>query len=108
MPHSTTDSSTSPKRTSNKSYEYITISAGIVGSALVSRLSQHHPGRSVLLIEAGKGFKDNPLVPQSVVAPRLRGSELDWRSESTLQKHLAGRKAYEAAGKALGVGSVIK
>ena len=108
MPHSTTDGSTSLDGISSKSYEYITVSAVVVGSALASRLSQRHPGRSVSLIEEGKESKDHPLVPQSLVAPRLRGSELDWKSKSTRQKHLGGRKAYEAAGKALGGGSVIK
>ena len=107
MPHSTTDGSTGPDGTSSKNHEYITVSAGVVGSALVSRLSQRHLGRLVLLIEAGKQSKDNPLVPQCLVAPRLRGSELDWKSESTPQKHLGGRKAYEATGKALGGGSVL-
>ena len=107
MPHSTTDGSMSPDGTSSNSYDYIIIGAGIAGSALASRLSQRHPQRSVLLIEAGKDSKDNPLVPQPLVAPMLRGSELDWKYESTPQKHLGGRRVYEAAGKALGGGSVI-
>ena len=37
----------------------------------------------------------------------LRGGELDWKYESTPQEHLDGRRIYEAAGKALGGGSVI-
>ncbi len=65
------------------------------------------PGRSVLLLEAGKESKDNPLVPQPLLAPMLRVSEIDWKYESTPQRHLGGRKVYEAAGQVLGGGSVI-
>lgn len=107
MPHSTANGSLSPDGTCSNSYDYIIVGAGIAGSALASRLSQRHPHRSVLLIEAGKVAKDNPLVPQPLVAPLLRGGELDWKYESTPQEHLGGRRVFEAAGKALGGGSVI-
>ncbi|KAK4694499.1 hypothetical protein P7C71_g3105, partial [Lecanoromycetidae sp. Uapishka_2] len=107
MPHSTVDSSLRPDGTCTNSFDYIVVGAGIAGSALASRLHQRHPHRSVLLIEAGKTPNDNPLVPQPLVAPMLRGGELDWKYESTPQEHLDGRRIYEAAGKALGGGSVI-
>ena len=107
MPHSTANSSLSPDGTCANSFDYIVVGAGIAGSALASRLHQRHPRRSVLLIEAGKTADGNPLVPQPLVAPMLRGGELDWKYESTPQEHLDGRRIYEAAGKALGGGSVI-
>ena len=105
MPHSTANGSLSPNGTCN-GYDYIVVGAGIAGSALASRLRERHPHRSILLIEAGKNPKDNPLVPQPLVAPMLRGGELDWKYESTPQENLGGRRVYEAAGKALGGGSV--
>ena len=97
----------SPDGTSSNSYDYIIVGTGIAGSALASRLSQRRPRRPVLLINAGEESKDKPLVPQPLVALMLRGSELDWEYESTPQKHLGGRKVYEAAVKALGGGSVF-
>ncbi|KAL9125523.1 MAG: hypothetical protein Q9217_005280 [Psora testacea] len=89
------------------SFDYIVVGSGCAGSALASRLSERYPGRSVLLVEAGPNPSYHPLVPQPLVAPMLRGSELDWKYESTLQPHLGNRAIYEAAGKALGGGSVI-
>lgn len=107
MPHSTVNISESPDGSCANSFDYIVVGAGIAGSALASRLHQRHPDRSVLVIEAGKSPNDNSLVPQPLVAPMLRGGELDWKYESTPQEHLDGRQIYEAAGKALGGGSVI-
>ena len=92
---------------SSNSFDYIVVGAGCSGTALASRLSERHPHRSVLLVEAGPNSNYHPLVPQPLVAPMLRGSELDWKYESIPQPHLANRPIYEAAGKALGGGSVI-
>ena len=89
------------------SYDYIVVGAGVAGSAVASRIAEHYPQRSVLLIEAGPESTGNPLVPSPLTAPKLRGGELDWKYESIPQKHLGDRPIYEAAGKALGGGSVI-
>ena len=96
-----------PDGSAKNSFDYIIVGAGCAGSALASRLSTLHPDRSVLLVEAGPNPSYHPLVPQPLVAPMLRGSELDWKYESIPQVHLAKRPIYEAAGKALGGGSVI-
>lgn len=96
-----------PDGSARNSFDYIIVGAGCAGSALASRLSALHPDRSVLLLEAGPNPSYHPLVPQPLVAPMLRGSELDWKYESVPQVHLAKRPIYEAAGKALGGGSVI-
>ena len=97
----------SPNGAAKNSFDYIVVGAGCAGSALASRLSERYPHRSILLVEAGPNSSYHPLVPQPLVAPMLRGSELDWKYESTPQPHLANRAIYEAAGKALGGGSVI-
>ena len=115
MPHSTDANAQravtpNPDGSSSNSFDYIIIGAGIAGTTLASRLSERYPERSVLLIEAGQGpdkYKDNPLVPQPLVAPMMRGGELDWKYTSTPQERLGGRQIYEAAGKAVGGGSVI-
>ena len=96
-----------PDGSAKNSFDYIIVGAGCAGSALASRLSTQHPDRSVLLVEAGPNPSYHPLVPQPLVAPMLRGSELDWKYESIPQVHLAKRPIYEAAGRALGGGSVI-
>ena len=91
----------------NSSFDYIVVGAGVAGSAVASRIAEHQPNRSVLLIEAGPDPSDNPLVPSPLTAPKLRGGELDWKYETIPQKQLGGRAVDEAAGRALGGGSVI-
>ena len=108
IPRSTTaDSSLSPDGSYGNGYSYTIVGAGIVGSALASRLAQRYTHNPNLLVEARKSsYKDNPLVPQTLVAPLLHGNELDWNYETIPQEHLGGHKIYEAAGEALGGVSV--
>ena len=111
MPHSTqTEETPNPDGSSRNAFDYIIVGAGIAGTTLASRLVERYPQRTVLVIEAGQGpekYGENPLVPQPLMAPMMRGGELDWKYTSTPQEHLGGRQIYEAAGKAVGGGSVI-
>jgi choline dehydrogenase-like flavoprotein len=87
--------------------DYIVVGGGIGGCVVASRLKQRLPDASVVLIEAGPDASDHPLVADAANAQKIRASELNWNYPSVPQRHLNDRVCYNAAGKALGGGSVI-
>ena len=91
----------------NNTFDYIVVGAGVAGCAVASRLAERHPDRTVLLVEAGPDACGNALVPSPLAAPKLLGGELDWKYETVPQRQLGGRCVAEAAGRALGGGSVV-
>jgi len=96
--------------TSFESFDFIIVGAGIGGTVVASRLYERDPSLSILLIEAGLDASKTSLAEATasiLLAPTLRGSELDWNYETVPQKHLNGSKVYIGAGKAIGGGSVI-
>jgi choline dehydrogenase-like flavoprotein len=89
------------------SYYYIIVGGGIAGSVVASRLHEHPPHLSILLIEAGPDVVTNPLVADSRNHPFQAGSKLDWNHSTVPQRHLNNQRCPNGAGKALGGGSAI-
>jgi choline dehydrogenase len=82
-------------------YDYIIIGAGSAGCVLANRLSKD-PSNKVLLLEAGP--KDsNPMIHMpGGCAEVLKSDKLNWKFQSTPQKHLNGHVFEIPRGKTLG------
>lgn len=82
-------------------YDFIIIGAGSAGCVLANRLSAN-PKHQVLLLEAGP--KDyNPMIHMpGGCAEVLKSNSLNWKFESTAQKHLNNRTYEIPRGKTLG------
>ncbi|GJJ09051.1 hypothetical protein Clacol_003273 [Clathrus columnatus] len=73
----------------NKTFDYIIVA----GSVLAGRLSEES-GITVLLLEAGKGHINDPLIDTPSGGARgfqLGNPDYDWAFETTSQKNLNGR-----------------
>lgn len=80
---------------------------GVAGSVIASRLHEKNPSLSIVLIEAGSDVTEHPWVLPAATAPRLLGSEMDWKYSTVPQRHFDQRVCSQHAGKALGGGSAI-
>ncbi|KAJ5901286.1 glucose dehydrogenase [Penicillium tannophilum] len=89
----------------NETYDYIIIGGGLAGSALAGRLAEHHPSRSILVLEAGSNVVGHPLTSSPLACFGAHLSPIDWAYTTVPQIHLNGRQCYAAAGKALGGGT---
>ena len=91
---------------STSTADFIIVGGGIGGATLANQLHKLDPAAKITLIEAGKAPDDHPLINTSDPFALLHG-EFDFDYYTVPQKHLNGRKMHQAAGKALGGGSVI-
>ena len=88
-------------------YDVVIVGGGSAGSALANRLSAD-PSTSVLVLEAGRTDRFDPLIHAPAALPFPIGNPLyDWRYESEPEPAMGGRRIYHARGKVLGGSSSI-
>jgi len=87
-------------------FDYIIVGAGSSGCVLANRLSAD-PANRVCLVEAGKEDKSFLVHLPIGVAWLFHHKDLNWRFNSTPQKHAGGREIYIPRGKVLGGSSSI-
>ncbi|KAJ1307108.1 hypothetical protein OPQ81_001226 [Rhizoctonia solani] len=90
-------------------FDYLVVGGGLAGLVVANRLSEN-PNIRVGVIEAGRYFKDDPLI-NTPAAARNRFLQMnatyDWRLSSAPQKNLNNRVLPLPRGKALGGTSAI-
>ena len=91
-------------------YDYIVVGAGSAGSVVASRLSEDED-KTVLLLEAGGHYDENPLLHVPLVLLDLQHSIHDWEYYTEPQKMaclgLHENRTYIPRGKVLGGSSLI-
>lgn len=88
-------------------YDVVIVGGGSAGCALANRLSAD-PSTSVLVLEAGRTDRFDPLIHAPAALPFPIGNPLyDWRYESEPEPAMNGRRVYHARGKVLGGSSSI-
>ncbi|CAE6478199.1 unnamed protein product [Rhizoctonia solani] len=92
-----------------KEFDYIVVGGGLAGLVVANRLSEN-PDVRVGVIEAGRYFKDDPLIntPAAVLNRYLQNNATyDWGLSTVPQKHLNNRLVGLPRGKVLGGSSAI-
>ena len=88
-------------------YDVVIVGGGSAGCALANRLSAD-PSTSVLVLEAGRTDRFDPLIHAPAALPFPIGNSLyDWKYESEPEPAMGGRRVYHARGKVLGGSSSI-
>ena len=91
--------------TINDEYDYIVVGGGSAGSVVATRLSEDE-GTTVLLLEAGGHFNENPMMNIPLLWSTSLGTEYDWSYVMEPQKHsfwgLNDNKALWHGGRVLG------
>jgi choline dehydrogenase len=88
-------------------YDVVIVGGGSAGCALANRLSAD-PSTSVLVLEAGRTDRFDPLIHAPAALPFPIGNPLyDWKYESEPEPAMGGRRIYHARGKVLGGSSSI-
>ena len=88
-------------------YDYVIVGGGSAGCALANRLSAD-PSTSVLVLEAGRTDRFDPLIHAPAALPFPIGNPLyDWKYETEPEPEMGGRRVYHARGKVLGGSSSI-
>ena len=88
-------------------YDVVIVGGGSAGCALANRLSAD-PSTSVLVLEAGRTDRFDPLIHAPAALPFPIGNPLyDWKYETEPEPAMDGRRIYHARGKVLGGSSSI-
>ena len=88
-------------------YDVVIVGGGSAGCALANRLSAD-PSVSVLVLEAGRTDRFDPLIHAPAALPFPIGNPLyDWKYESEPEPAMNDRRVYHARGKVLGGSSSI-
>ena len=94
----------------NSSYDYILVGGGSAGSVLASRLSVD-PENTVLLLEAGGDYTENPTYHVPLAFFSLQKTAADWAYFTVPQKDsnlgMTDQKSFWPRGKVLGGGSIL-
>lgn len=85
----------------SKAYDYVLVGGGTAGCVLAARLSED-PDVSVLLLEAGGGYKGNIFSAIPLGWPKLFRTSSDWSYDTTPQSSAGDRPWYWPRGKMLG------
>ena len=93
-------------RESIGAYDYVIVGAGSAGCVLANRLSAH-PAARVCLLEAGGPDKDPLINAPMGFAFFPPWSPVNWKFDTTPQKHLDNRICYQPRGRVLGGSSSI-
>lgn len=89
-------------------WDYIIVGGGTAGSLLANRLtSGKAAGKRVLVLEAGSGDYNHPMVKIPAGVLKLFQGDKDWNFTSTNEKQTSGRGIYLCRGKILGGSSAL-
>ncbi|KAG8812464.1 hypothetical protein FRC17_002019 [Serendipita sp. 399] len=83
----------------NQTFDYVVVGGGLTGITVAARLAEN-PSNTILIIEAGRNDRDNPLVYDIFQYGNVFASDLNWRYPTEEGKNIT-------AGKTLGGGSSI-
>ena len=86
-------------------YDYVIVGGGAAGSVLASRLSAH-PGRTVVLLEAG-GWDRQKEIAIPAAFSKLFRTDFDWAYTTVPQRELHDRQLFWPRGKGIGGSSSI-
>ena len=94
----------------NKSYDYIVVGAGSAGAVVASRLSED-PESTVLLLEAGGDYTEDPVYHIPFRFFDLQKTKADWQYYTVPQKHscqgMKDKRSMWPRGKVLGGSSIF-
>ena len=85
----------------NPLYDYLIVGGGTAGCVLASRLLEHRPLLSILIIEAGGDVTKHPHIYKPLEAAHLHFSDIDFKYFTVPQKHLDNKPRYVVGVKAL-------
>ena len=84
-----------------KHYDYIIVEEETAGCVLASRLLEHNPPPSVLVIETDSDFTNYPHIYIPMDLAKLHFSNIDYKYLSVPQRHLDNKPRYPCGVKAL-------